>query len=462
MNSERSLKRSPVSFRLISGLICAVFMLLSISGCTSYDPEANNFDNVGFYTNLKEAAHSSIGKKAAYYDGKIYYLSSELGTQGIYSMDTAGKDVKLEIPVEDIRSINVRDDGIYYAGFAGIKENEGGPFRDFRLYIQKHNEASIADFLRDVGYPEPNSRFDGNVWDFYVSDQGVIVICFAEVGSYRLIQLRVVVSFQNGQTVAASEYDVLNQNIAFHYAGFNQRRLEVGRLGGLYYLPDYFSDSDYTGEFLSHCLSVIDLNAKDHVVKMMTGSYLGYNDDSRDYLRWFCSGSADGFILASVHGLEKFDIATNTVTSIVSFEQPENVYAQIDCRDNFLVFTELLRKTYDLDYRYSNELKQTRALAESLYRVDPETGAKQPLLTLERENAFLYADAKTAVTGGDKTISIYDISGDTAKLQRMIEIGYNVVDFANKTDTAAGWLFLYQFNEQTQRDELIEKVYFGS
>ena len=363
---------------------CGILCLLLLYSCAPSDPEANNFDNVGFFTNLKSNAQSPIGKKSAFYEGRIYYLSSDLGTQGIYSMDTAGKDVKLEIPVEDIRSINVRDDGIYYAGFAGIRENEVGPFRDFHLYIQKHNETSIADLLRDVGYPEPNSRYGGNVWDFYVSDQGIIVICFAEVGSYRLIQLRDVVSFQNGQAVAASEYDVLNQNIAFHYAGFNQRRLEVGRLGGLYYLPDYFSDSDYTGEFLSHCLSVIDLNAKDHVVKMMTGSYLGYNDDSTDYLRWFCRGSSDGFILASVHGLEKYDIATNNVSDIVTFNQPENVYAQIDCGDSFLVFTELLRKTYDLDYRYSNELKQTRALAESLYRVDPETGAKQLLLTLER------------------------------------------------------------------------------
>ena len=207
---------------------------------------------------------------------------------------------------------------------------------------------------------------------------------------------------------------------------------------------------------------MIDLNVKDHVVKMMTGSYVGYNDDSTDYLRWFCRGNADGFILASVHGLEKYDIATNTVSDIVTFNQPENVYAQIDCGDNFLVFTELLRKTYDLDYRYSNELKQTRALAESLYRVDPETGEKQLLLTLERENAFLFADEKTAVTGGGKTISIYDITGDTAKLRRTIEIGHNIVDFANKTDTAGGWLFLYQFNERTQRDELIEKVCFGS
>jgi hypothetical protein len=28
-------------------------------------------------------------------------------------------------------------------------------------------------------------------------------------------------------------------------------------------------------------------------------------------------------------------------------------------------------------------------------------------------------------------------------------------------DTAGGWLFLYQFNQEAQRDELLEKVYIG-
>jgi len=449
-------------FGLASKVSCGILCLLLLYGCAPQDPNANNFDNTGFYANLKADAASTIGKKAAYYGERIYYLSSELGTQGIYSMDQQGEDMVLEIPVEDIRSINVRDDGIYYAGFTGIEENSSGPFRQFHLLIRKNDETNIADFLKDVGYPIPNSSFDGNVWDFYISNNGVVVICFAEVGGYRQLQMREVASFLNGDVISANDYEVLNKNIAIHYASFNQYKFEVGQLDGLYFLPDYFSYPEYSGEFLSLCLSVVDLNAKGNVVKMLAGSYLGYNDDDADYLRWFCRGNSDGFILASVHGLENYDVATNTVSDIVTFDQPENVYAQIDCGDDFLVFTELLRETYDLDYRYSKILKQTRALAESLYRVDPETGAKQLLLTLEYNNAFLYTDAKTAVTGGGKTISIYDISGDKAVLLRTIEIEHSIVDYSNKTDTAGGWLFLYRFNEQTQRDELIEKVFIGS
>lgn len=457
-------QKPPMKFsRFICILLGFSLLTFILSGCTIRDHDINNFDNVGFYANLKADALSPIGRKAAYYDGRIYYLSSELGTQGIYSMNQQGEDIMLEIPVEDIRSINVRDDGIYYTGFAGLKENVSGPYRQFRLLIRKNDEAQVVDYLKDVGYSCDWPVADGNVWDFYISDQGVVVICFAEVNHHMKVQLREVASFFKDHVVPRTNYTIMNEGTAVNYESFNQGTLGIGQLNGILLISDSFSMMDSPAkEFLNFCLSVIDLNAKDHVVKMLTGSYLGYNDDDADFVRWFCRGSSDEFILASVHGLEKYDLATNTVSDIVTIDQPENMYAQIDCGDNFLVFTELLRKTYDLDYRYSNVLKQTRALAESLYRVDPETGAKQLLLTLEYNNAFLYADVKTAVTGGDKTISIYDISGDKAVLLRTIAIENNIVDYSNKVDTAGGWLFLYRFNEQTQRDELIEKVYIGS
>lgn len=109
-----------------------------------------------------------------------------------------------------------------------------------------------------------------------------------------------------------------------------------------------------------------------------------------------------------------------------------------------------------------NTYSLNRALSESLYRVNPVSGVKTLLLTLPRNHSFLYADLQTAVTGGGKTISVYDISGNSAVLLRTIQVKHNIVDRANKVDSAGGWLFLYRFNEKTQRDELIEKVYIGS
>ena len=451
--------------QLCRNAMCVISMslcLLLLAGCTIRDPDINNFDTDGFRANLKADVDSTIGMKAAYYGGRIYYLSVELGTQGIYSMNAEGNDSRLEIPVEDIRSINVRNDGIYYAGFTGMKKNDSGSFRQFHLLIRKNGEANVVDYLQEVGYRRSYQDFDDNVWDFYIADNGIVVICFVEINQQLQFQQRFTTSFQNGKAVPATDYKVVNQDFAVNYASFNQYKLEASHLGGLYFLYDSFSATEHdSGAMLNLCLSIGDLDSNNHVIKMMTGSYVGYNDDSGDYLRWFGRANSDGFLLSSVHGLEKYDVTSNTISSVVTFDPPENLFSQIDCGDRVLVLTQRLRKNKLLDYFMSDVMKFPLAFAESLYRVDPETGAKQLLLTLEYNNAFLYADAKTAVTGGGKTISIYDISGEKAVLLRTIEIEHNIVDYANKTDTAGGWLFLYRFNTQTQRDELIEKVYIG-
>ena len=84
------------------------------------------------------------------------------------------------------------------------------------------------------------------------------------------------------------------------------------------------------------------------------------------------------------------------------------------------------------------------------------------MLALDQGSAFLSIEDGIVTTASKNVISVYDISGDEAVLLRTIAIEHNIVDRANKVDTAGGWLFLYRFSEQTQRDELIEKVYIGS
>ena len=96
-----------------------------------------------------------------------------------------------------------------------------------------------------------------------------------------------------------------------------------------------------------------------------------------------------------------------------------------------------------------------------LYRANPDTGAVTSLLSLKQDEAFLYVDDETAATASGKTVSIYDIRGDTPALVRTISLSHTIVDAANKVDTAGGWLFLYGYNEAAERDELLEKVYIG-
>ncbi len=102
----------------------SILWLFTLAGCTIRTPSANRLDTLAFSANLKSDAFSSSGKKAACYADRIYYLSSETGTQGICSMKADGTDLRLELPVEDIRAIQVRNDGIYYSGFHGVAEND--------------------------------------------------------------------------------------------------------------------------------------------------------------------------------------------------------------------------------------------------------------------------------------------------------------------------------------------------
>ena len=86
---------------------------------------------------------------------------------------------------------------------------------------------------------------------------------------------------------------------------------------------------------------------------------------------------------------------------------------------------------------------------------------KQLVLTVGKNQSFLYADRSTAAVAKGKQVLIYDISAEQPKLIRTIDLNHVIVDRANKVDSTGGWLFLYQFNLKTQRDELIEKVQIG-
>ena len=462
MNRERSLKRSPVSFRLISDLICVVFMLLTLAGCTLRTPSMNKLDSLTFSANLKTDANSNYGKKAAYFNGRIYYLSSELGAPGIYSMNPAGEEIRLEIPVEDIRAIHVRKDGLYYSGFATIAQNDNGAYRQFRLFERKTGSDAPVDLLKTFSYTD--DLMDENVWDFFLTDNDICAITFVDIFGYPPVPYFSEMSFRNLAAVLLSEYTILADEVSVPQTFSNQSEISLITLDGL-----YFSSSEISTNALNQQQShsvVYQIGYLDSAQKQTFSSVDRYFFNAGPYHnssgRNFCRIHGRDIIFFSEIGLESYNLDTKKVAEIVAFKVPESIYQSIDCGDSILVFTQQFRGSYLLDEIASGLFHQNRALAETLYRLDPETCDYVRLLRVGHNNAFLYADAKTAVTGGGKTISVYDISGDKAVLQRRIQIGHNVVDPANKTDTAGGWLFLYRFNEQTQRDELIEKVYFGS
>lgn len=64
-----------VKKRLILIMIALLFIF---SGCVSRSPYYNDLDTRMFYANMKPSLEN-YGKKAAVYDNRIYYLSTEKG-----------------------------------------------------------------------------------------------------------------------------------------------------------------------------------------------------------------------------------------------------------------------------------------------------------------------------------------------------------------------------------------------
>ena len=98
---------------------CLILCLLLVLGFTlGCGARAGDYaiDSKQFYASFKPQDDDAYGKKTACYDGRIYYLSDEGGTQGVHSMRPDGSDVRLELITEDIRSIQITEDAVWLVG----------------------------------------------------------------------------------------------------------------------------------------------------------------------------------------------------------------------------------------------------------------------------------------------------------------------------------------------------------
>ena len=95
-------------------ILCLLLVLGFTLGCAASRQE--DFDTRPFYASFKPQDDDAYGKKTACYDGRIYYLSDEGGTQGVHSMRPDGSDVRLELITEDIRSIQITEDAVWLVG----------------------------------------------------------------------------------------------------------------------------------------------------------------------------------------------------------------------------------------------------------------------------------------------------------------------------------------------------------
>jgi len=116
--------------------------------------------------------NASFGQMAAIYDNNMYYCTEKESGAGIYKRSLLSGKEELIIEVENIRKIQVTEEGIYYVGRTpenDIKENyPDGQWNTYQLFFHDgHQKAEAEDILLS------DKVF---VWDFYVAADYIFLV----------------------------------------------------------------------------------------------------------------------------------------------------------------------------------------------------------------------------------------------------------------------------------------------
>ena len=435
---------------LICILVCTAFFL---NGCVIYFGNSNNIDTRMFCFHGKSDLMADFGKRTAYADGRIWYLSAESGTQGLHSMTVDGTDVRLEFAAEDIRSLTVRDGSIWTAEYAGQDENDCGEYRKFKLLVRKDGaDAPPEDPLKEIDEKtrEQVIYWDENILDFHVTSSGDIYFRCAQMSLPQGYRMAVMFALRDG---------VLSKVNRWEYP------LQIDPIkDGHGSISAY--DNQISMKREEDCLVVRDAQSNCMIYDLALDQ-IGFSIDNRYYLNNFSteeSSRSDRMLL----GKEKDRLYFVAEQELLALQpktlqtdrwmienKAEGIYAAYMIDGRIVILT----RAWEEDDQAGSS--KTDAAAACLYTIElrAEEGLKDtPLLFLEHPAEFVYLNETYTAVAEGKTLTLYDISGADAKEVRKIELEHEIVDKANKTDCAGGWWFLYRFNEETNRDELIEKV----
>ncbi|MCE5189865.1 MAG: hypothetical protein LLF75_11900 [Eubacteriales bacterium] len=453
------LKRKSRSSVLIALILLLCVMMLG--ACIPYDQSFNDIDARIFSAHMKPCSNDETGKKAVLYDERIYYLSGELGQQGIYSMLLDGSDIRFEFPVEDIRAIQINDDGFFYSGYRNTATNSNGTYRLFRLYHRKDRTQAPYDVI--VQFHDTADLTDANIWDFYFDSNDNLFVRSVEQFSISSDTTLFLLGFVNGAVVPKTDYQVLTNDDIVFQKDYPRESLFIYRTQDQYFILSNpivsYSDEKIIGSRVS--IALFD-DALQRQVLPVDNLFLSRGDFSDFPIRWIVRRSQSHILIAGDNGLADYDLDAKAGEQFIRFPKRENLFAIYDSGNDLLLLTRRFRRFDLLSISIRGLFSVESIKGESLYRFNPETGQSRRLIKLGEKQAFLSVDDHFAAVAKGKQILIYDISTEKPELLRTIDLNHTIVDPSNEVDSAGGWLFLYRFNEETQRDELIEKVNIGA
>ncbi|NLV59060.1 MAG: hypothetical protein GXY67_09850 [Clostridiales bacterium] len=412
--------------------------------------DLKTIDYAAFSPNYKQDAQSPWGRKAARYEGQLYYSHPAGG--GIFRMNPDGSGEERVVPCGDIRKLQVTGEGIHYLGFVGSARKAGAENRPFRLMLW--------DWGTGQSRPHNLQKWDTDLWDFYVSAQGTVanvnlkenvaegtldavLYCTAKESYVAASQLAMLRDFSvnRQQQVPGSAYPGLCEMAAYEDLVFS-----ANSLGNIRYIIEYelawggFAVTDrqtdrvvldtrplrpyLSGPPAAH--RTIDGFCPQGTLVHVENELMLMTDDLQDSLASVLLGEESAILLVTVQGERAYILAEQAAG-----ERRQAVY-EVDLN------TFQYKKLY------------TCAAGGKLLWFD--TAAPETVLCL---------DGEKLVTARGKQVRVFALEEGEYRLRHTLDVKQDVVHKTGKTDVAGDWLFVYRFNEKENRDELVEKLRIG-
>lgn len=436
-------------------IILLALVLSLVSGCASKpNPDNNNLDHYAFSANYKQVQNCEWGKKAAVYQEQIYY--SDPASGGIFRMDLDGGQCQLVLGSPDVRKFQLSGEGIHFLGFVGNGSNRNGEYRSFRLFLFDWITKETQNLMETSWYAQ---IAEGNLelWDFYRTEQGTIAninVGWGGGNPFTYPSLNLYYTSTEGE-VSGDQFSFLRE--------FTSERIPSSEY------PGSCEVSAYDQLYFSAESQFRNIDPMLTRYSLPSGAF-SVTDRQRNQLIMNTDTSSERFEWASGHRTIDSFLPDGVLVHIKNEMMLMTSDFQDSVRSVLLEGEDVIRfVVVSGENAYIIAEKGSRDKQLSVYEMNLETFAHEKLYTcakgrkfllfeMKGEEQILWLDAKKLVTAQGQTIRIWALKDGEYELNRTLETSQNVVAKINKTDVAGDWLFVYQFSEENNRDELIEKL----
>lgn len=371
-----------------------------------------------------------MGYAAAVYEDRIYYVSNELGTPGIYSMRFDGTDTRIETENPSITNLQISDGILYFNGLFLIKKSQGSiqtsSINNYAIYW-----GGLGERILRAEYSHPYMNVNAS----FVSSDGYTAVRYGSfMEELYLYNAEFSNSFDNtSKKVAEISFKYTENNLPIDCEENITKDIvkSVNLFGDLYIIAQHIPNpigTDY-----------ITYNEAPYVLNPKTGELvLSFYYNQAEALKAFYMDENN--IYCSYK--EMVVVVDRTSYQVTETFIPEGLSDKyhitniLKCRDSFYIIA---------DYWENQDEKWPPLLGEKLYKMNPTSFDTSVILDLGKEQRIIGIDQKYFIILDNGMIKKAALdNGKIGESIKLCDAPEEIYSKNHTIDYAGDWMFVYK------------------